>query len=69
MIGYLQSGNFTQGSGSTQNVSGTLYLGGVGASGATGDYWQNGGQNTVGTLYFGGSSAARGERTIWRAGR
>ena len=60
MIGYLQSGSFTQGSGTTQNVSGSLYLGGIGVSGATGDYWQNGGQNTVGTLYFGGGSPAPG---------
>ena len=29
MIGYLQSGSFTQSSGTTQNVSGTLYLGGI----------------------------------------
>ena len=61
MIGYLQSGNFTQGSGSTQNVSGTLYLvASPRECGATGDYWQNGGQNTVGTLYFGGGSPAPG---------
>ena len=60
MIGYLNSGSFTQSSGTTQNVSGSLYLGAIGASGATGDYWQNGGQNTVGTLYFGGSGAAPG---------
>ena len=60
MIGYLNSGSFTQSSGTTQSVSGSLYLGGIGVSGATGDYWQNGGQNTVGTLYFGGSGAAPG---------
>ena len=60
MIGYLNSGSFTQSSGTTQSVSGSLYLGGIGVSGATGDYWQNGGQNTVGTLYFGGSGVAPG---------
>ena len=60
MIGYLNSGSFTQSSGTAQNVSGILYLGGIGVSGATGDYWQNGGQDTVGTLYFGGSGAAPG---------
>ena len=46
-----------------------FYLGGIGVSGATGDYWQNGGQDTVGTLYFGGSGAVRGGTYIWPAGR
>ena len=68
MIGYLQSGSFTQGSGTTQSVSGTLYLGPVGASGATGDYWQNGGQNTVGTLSFGGSNSSTPGGTYHLAG-
>ncbi len=60
MVGYLQSGSITQAAGTTQSVSGSLYLGTIGISGATGDYWQNGGQNTVGTLYFGGSGVAPG---------